>query len=189
MTHRSHYTTNCAGQRRNLFSVCWADSHLLPRLITTILSRVATQNLRGYKAIPVPITPVAAPPWWRLAPWVGWTDSQLLPRLFTTILSRIATQNLPLFAMVGCSQFSANCTGKRRNLLSGAFRALTRREERKLHSNHSLFQEAFASSDCRKTPESSRGPKPSRTFNRAQRRVRWARGYFIAGKSHFPERK
>ena len=169
--------------------VGWVDFRLLPRL--TILNGVGKRLHSGVAAKwhLVPITPVAAPPWWRLAPWVGWTDSQLLPRLFTTILSRIATQNLPLFAMVGCSQFSANCTGKRRNLLSGAFRALTRREERKLHSNHSLFQEAFASSDCRKTPESSRGPKPSRTFNRAQRRVRWARGYFIAGKSHFRERK
>ena len=40
-----------------------------------------------------------------------------------------------------------------------------------------------------KTPESSRGPQPFRTFNRAQRRVRWARGDFCAGKSHFPEKK
>ena len=37
--------------------------------------------------------------------------------------------------------------------------------------------------------ESSRGSQPSRTFNRAQRRVRWARGDFCAGKSHFPEQK
>ena len=44
-------------------------------------------------------------------------------------------------------------------------------------------------SDCRKTPESSRGSQPSRTFNRAQRRVRWARVDFCAGKSHFPEQK
>ena len=40
-----------------------------------------------------------------------------------------------------------------------------------------------------KAPESSRGPQPFRTFNRAQRRVRWARGDFCAGKSHFPEQK
>ena len=37
--------------------------------------------------------------------------------------------------------------------------------------------------------ESSRGSQPSRTFNRAQRRVRWARDDFCAGKSHFPEQK
>ena len=43
--------------------------------------------------------------------------------------------------------------------------------------------------DCQKTRESSRGPQPFRTFNRAQRRVRWARGDFCAGKSHFPEKK
>ena len=41
----------------------------------------------------------------------------------------------------------------------------------------------------KKPPESSRGPQPFRTFNRAQRRVRWARGDFCAGKSHFPEKK
>ena len=40
-----------------------------------------------------------------------------------------------------------------------------------------------------KPPESSRGSQPSRTFNRAQRHVRWARGDFCAGKSHFPEQK
>ena len=40
-----------------------------------------------------------------------------------------------------------------------------------------------------KPSESSRGPKPSRTFNRAQRRVRWARDDFCGGKSHFPEQK
>ena len=40
-----------------------------------------------------------------------------------------------------------------------------------------------------KPPESSRGSQPSRTSNRAQRRVRWARDDFYAGKSHFPEQK
>ena len=40
-----------------------------------------------------------------------------------------------------------------------------------------------------KPPESSRGSQPSRTSNRAQRRVRWARDDFCAGKSHFPEQK
>ena len=44
-------------------------------------------------------------------------------------------------------------------------------------------------SDCRKTSELSRGTQPFRTFNRAQRRVRWARDDFCAGKSHFPEQK
>ena len=39
----------------------------------------------------------------------------------------------------------------------------------------------------KKPPESSRGPQPSRTSNRAQRRVRWARDGFC--KSHFPEQK
>ena len=39
-----------------------------------------------------------------------------------------------------------------------------------------------------KPPESSRGPQPFRTFNRAQRRVRWARDAFCVGKSHFPEK-
>ena len=41
----------------------------------------------------------------------------------------------------------------------------------------------------RKTQESSREPKPSRASNRAQRRVRWARGDFCGGESHSPEQK
>ncbi len=40
-----------------------------------------------------------------------------------------------------------------------------------------------------KKQESLRGPKPSQTSNRAQRHVRWARGDFCGGKSHFPEQK
>ena len=42
---------------------------LLPRLFAAILSREATQNLGCANSIPLPNTPVAAPPWWRLAPW------------------------------------------------------------------------------------------------------------------------
>ena len=53
----------------------------------------------------------------------------------------------------------------------------------------SRWQSATPTQTVKKPPESSRGPQPFRTFNRAQRRVRWARGDFCAGKSHFPEQK
>ena len=41
----------------------------------------------------------------------------------------------------------------------------------------------------KKTSESSRGLRPSRTSNRARRHVRWMRDDFCGGKSHFPEQK
>ena len=41
----------------------------------------------------------------------------------------------------------------------------------------------------RKNRKSSSGSRSSRGSNRAQRRVRWARGDFCGGKSHFPEQK
>ena len=46
-----------------------------------------------------------------------------------------------------------------------------------------------AASDCQKTPGELERAAAFRTFNRAQRRVRWARGDFCVGKSHFPEQK
>ena len=44
-----------------------------------------------------------------------------------------------------------------------------------------------SSQTVEKTPKSSRGPRPSRTLNRARRHARRARGGFC--KSHFPEQK
>ena len=48
-----------------------ARGRLLPRLVGTILNREAIQNLGCTGMEVVPNFPVAAPPWWRLAPFVG----------------------------------------------------------------------------------------------------------------------
>ena len=48
---------------------------------------------------------------------------------------------------------------------------------RKLSGNH---ESALPTQTVEKPSESSRGSQPSRTFNRAQRRVRWARDDFCA---------
>ena len=44
-------------------------------------------------------------------------------------------------------------------------------------------------SDCQKTPGELERARSPLDFNRAQRHVWWARGYFCVGKSHFPEQK
>ena len=48
-----------------------ARRRLLPRLVGTILNREAIQNLGCTGREAVPNFPVAAPPWWRLVPFVG----------------------------------------------------------------------------------------------------------------------
>jgi hypothetical protein len=58
-------------------------------------------------------------------------------------------------------------------------------------SSHSCIQgfDCSKPSDCQKTLGELERARSPLDFNRAQRHVRWARGYFCVGKSYFPEQK